>query len=77
MPASLLGDASRASVARYVLTLFVDAISRQSRLLDAFPQYPLTRLQLSAAEANALYQLTGWSLSQREDELAALFREDE
>ena len=63
---SLLGDASRASIARYLQALLADAVSRRGKSLDAFPQYPLTRLQLSAAEANALYQLSGWSLLQHE-----------
>lgn len=72
---SLLGDASRASIARYLQALLADAVSRRGKSLDAFPQYPLTRLQLSAAEANALYQLSGWSLLQHEAELATLLEQ--
>ena len=34
-------------------------------VLDGFPQSPLTRLQLSAEQATALFQLSGWCLLQR------------
>ena len=70
-----LGDASRASPLRFVRTLAADAARRRKRL-DSFPQYPLTRLQLSAVEANALYQLSGHVVRAHKKELRALFDED-
>ena len=38
-------------------------------VLDGFPQYPLPRLQLSAEQATALFQLSGWCLLQRGEAL--------
>ena len=68
-PPSRLGDASRASVWEYVKAVGADATRGLGRPLDAFPQYPLTRLRLRAVEANALYQLSGWVLLEHGDEL--------
>ena len=70
--ASLLGDASRANVLRYARALFLDVARRRQRRLDSFPQYPLTRLRLSAGEANALYQQSGWVVAQHADLLGRL-----
>ena len=42
--------------------------------LSSFPQYPLTRLRLAPAEANALYQLSGWTLREHADELREMLK---
>ena len=73
--ASLLGDASRASALRYVRALVADVWPR--RALDSFPQFPLTRIRLSAAEANALYQQSGWVVAEHADELSAVLGDTE
>jgi hypothetical protein len=72
---SLLGDASRATPARFARALFADAGGAHRSPLDSFPQYPLTRLRLHAVEANALYQQCGWVLREHEDQLRELFSE--
>ena len=68
---AILGDASRAGVGALARSIAADAargLLRGSRL-SAFPQYPLTRLQLSAEQATALFQLSGWCLLQRGEAL--------
>ena len=71
---SQLGDASRASVLRYVRSLSADAVRavRSSRPLDGLPQFPLTRLRLSNVEANALYQVSGWVVKEHAEEMREL-----
>ena len=57
-PSSLHAQALGADVAR-----------PQRRSLDSFPQYPLTRVRLSPAEANALYHSSGWAVAEHADAL--------
>ena len=73
-----LGDASRAGPLKIARTLAADAVraGRGRAGLSAFPQYPLTRLRLSAVEANALYQLSGHVVTSHARELRDLFYED-
>ena len=79
-----LGDASRASPLRVVRTLASDAaraaagrLPGRGRALTCFPQYPLTRMHLSALEANALYQLSGHMVTSHAREVRALFQDDD
>ena len=64
-------SAARASTAGFVASVVrqVGPGGGGDGVLDGFPQYPLTRLQLSAEQATALFQLSGWCLLQRGEAL--------
>ncbi|KAL1524575.1 hypothetical protein AB1Y20_019465 [Prymnesium parvum] len=69
----LAARASPAELVRSVLENMRPA--RGGRVsLDSFPQYPLTRLQLSAEQAAALHQLSGWVVLEHADLIRRVVR---